>query len=76
MSFDRMNRCRLIFKGVVNLVYLLLGIWWMSKVWVSVSNMEDMKFKVRYENMYKFGFDSGKVVSLNKIEIVVKSILE
>lgn len=38
--------------------------------------MEDMKFKVRYENMYKFGFDSGKVVSLNKIEIVVKSILE
>lgn len=38
--------------------------------------MEDMKFKVRYENMYKFGLDSGKVVSLNKIEVVVKSILE
>lgn len=76
MSSDRMNRRRSTFKGVANSVHSLLGIRRMSKARVSVSNAEDMKPKVRYENTYKLGPDSGKVASSNKIETAVKSILE
>lgn len=76
ISSDRMNRRRSTFKGVANSVHSLLGIRRMSKARVSVSNTEDMKPKVRYENTYKLGPDSGKVASSNKIETAVKSILE
>lgn len=72
---DRMHRRRSTFKGVANSITSMLAMRKMSKFGLSISNPEDLKPKVRYENTYKMKPDSGKAVNTNKIETVVKSIL-
>ncbi|XP_062604913.1 dynein light chain Tctex-type 5-like, partial [Saccostrea cucullata] len=72
---EKTTRRRSTFKGVANSINSLLSIRRMSKYRLSISNPEDGKPKVRYENTYKMKPDEDKKVSTNKIEIMVKSIL-
>lgn len=73
---DRMTRRRSTFKGVASTVTSVFNMRKMSKARQSLSNHGDGKPKVRYENTYRMGPDSGKTVNTNSIETVVKDILE